>query len=190
NMKWQLDPMHTSVTFQVRHMSFFTITGSFSGVSGSVETNDQNFPTHILIEIDVNTISTNSDPRDTHLKSAEFFDAAKFPKLIFSSNQIQAKPVAYNLIDLLTGKRNPVKYIARGQLNMHGISQTIDLEFEIPSPPVKDLWQATRIGAIGETVIDRTKWGMNWNQAVPSLNNALLVSHAVKISFSTQLTLV
>ena len=187
-MKWQLDPMHTSVTFQVRHMSFFTITGTFSGISGTVETDNQNLPIRILIEVDVNTISTNSEPRDTHLKSAEFFDAAKFPKLVFSSNQIQLKATAFNLMDVLTGKKNPVKYIARGQLNMHGISQTVDLEFEIPSPPVKDLWQANRIGAIGETVVDRTKWGMNWNQAVPSLNNALLVSHAVKISFSTQLT--
>lgn len=187
-MKWQADPAHTAVTFQVRHMGMFIVTGTFASVSGSVDTSAENFPQRIQIEVETSSIQTGNDARNAHLLSGEFFDAVKNPKLVFQSTDISLKPAPFSLANLFSPKKAP-SYVARGSLTMRGVSQMVELEFDIPTAPFEDPWQAKRIGARGSTLIDRTKWGINWNQNVASVGT-LLVSNEVRIGFNAQFTLV
>jgi polyisoprenoid-binding protein YceI len=187
-MKWQADPAHTAVTFQVKHMGTFIVAGNFATIAGSVETTADCFPQSIQIEIDANSIQTGNDARNAHLLSGDFFDVEKSPKLSFQSTDITLKPVAFSLASLFGAKKVPM-YLAKGNLNMRGVSHPVELEFEIPNAPFEDPWQAKRIGARGNTVIDRTKWGISWNQNVASIG-MLLVSNDVKIGFNSQFTLV
>jgi polyisoprenoid-binding protein YceI len=169
-------------------MGVFTVTGSFGTATGQVTSGDDFVPQRIQIEVDAGSLQTGNSARDGHLSSPEFFDVAQFPKLTFQSSDISLKPVGFSFAQLFAPKR-PVLYVARGSLAMRGVAHPVELEFEIPHAPIEDPWQARRIGARGSLVINRTKWGMNWNQTVQSVG-ALLVGNEVVVSFNTQLTLV
>lgn len=87
--RWVLDPAHTEVKFKVKHLVISTVTGQFTSVSGTVDTTKADFAdAHIRFEADVDSITTNNEQRDGHLKSADFFDAANHPKLSFVSTSV------------------------------------------------------------------------------------------------------
>src|ERR1700744_1583173 len=84
--KWTIDPMHSEVLFKVKHLMITNVTGSFGTFEGSAETNSDDFSDAVIkFSADINSVDTNQAQRDTHLKSADFFDAEKFPKLDFTS---------------------------------------------------------------------------------------------------------
>ncbi len=187
-MKWQIDPAHTSVTFQIQHMGVFIVTGSFGSVAGGVITNDAYLPQRIQLEIESASIHTGNDARNAHLLSPEFFDAQQHPKILFQSAAIALKPESFSLSNLFSPKKQP-RYVANGNLSMRGVVQPVNLDFEVPSEPFDDPWQAKRIGARGTTQLDRTRWGINWNQNTPVVGTMLL-GNEVRIAFNTQLTLI
>jgi polyisoprenoid-binding protein YceI len=84
--KWVIDPMHSEVNFKVKHLVISTLTGTFKSFEGELNTTDLDFKdASIEFSMDVNSIDTNQEQRDAHLKSAEFFDAEQFPKISFKS---------------------------------------------------------------------------------------------------------
>src|ERR1700709_11765 len=84
--KWVLDPMHSEVQFKVKHLVISTVSGFFKNFEGSLETENDDFTdSKIEFTLDVNSIDTNQDQRDGHLKSAEFFDSETYPKISFQS---------------------------------------------------------------------------------------------------------
>src|SRR5919112_4584739 len=86
---WTIDPAHSHVEFAVRHMMITTVKGRFGGVTGTVRTDESNpANAQVEVEIDAATIDTRESQRDTHLKSADFFDVEKFPKLTFKSTRV------------------------------------------------------------------------------------------------------
>ncbi|HVA98764.1 MAG TPA: YceI family protein, partial [Bacteroidia bacterium] len=87
--KWVLDPTHSEMQFKVKHLMISTVTGQFNKFEGSFETEDENFSAaKAQISIDVNSISTNNEQRDGHLKTADFFDMTNFPKITFVSEKL------------------------------------------------------------------------------------------------------
>src|ERR1700712_662647 len=96
--KWVLDPMHSEVQFKVKHLVISTVTGSFKTFEGSVETEGDTFEGAIAeFSLDVNSIDTNQEMRDGHLKGAEFFDAEKYPKITFKSTSLTDDKLTGNL---------------------------------------------------------------------------------------------
>src|SRR5580693_192566 len=88
--KWTLDPAHSEVEFKIKHMMISTVSGKFSKFDASVETDGENFTTaRVTFTIDVDSISTNNEQRDGHLKSVDFFDTANFPKITFVSTKYE-----------------------------------------------------------------------------------------------------
>jgi polyisoprenoid-binding protein YceI len=84
--KWVLDPMHSEVQFKIKHLVISTVSGFFKNFEGQLETENDDFTdAKIDFSLDINSIDTNQSQRDEHLKSAEFFDAEKYPKLSFKS---------------------------------------------------------------------------------------------------------
>ena len=92
-IKWNLDPTHSEITFKVKHLMISTVTGQFKNfnLEGETETNDFNTAKKIEFTADVNSIDTNNEQRDAHLKSADFFKAEEHPQMKFSGNKYEAQ---------------------------------------------------------------------------------------------------
>src|SRR6187549_1469422 len=91
NVKWAVDPMHSEIQFKVKHLMITTVTGSFQKFNIEAETADENFTSanSVVFTADVNSISTSNEQRDTHLKSADFFDAEQFGELRFEGSNYE-----------------------------------------------------------------------------------------------------
>ena len=150
---WDLDPAHTSVQFSVRHLMVSNVRGEFGKVSGTVQA-DEADPTRSKIEaeIDAASIDTRIEKRDTHLRSADFLDVAKYPKITFVSTKIEAAGAGH--------------FKVSGDLTLHGVTRPVVLDVEGPTPEIKDPWGKTRAGAQATTKINRKDFGINWNQAL------------------------
>src|SRR6476469_1685693 len=88
--KWILDSTHSEIQFKVKHLMISSVTGQFNQFKATVETDGEDFTTaKVHFEADVNSISTNNEQRDVHLKAADFFDAENHPQLIFESKKME-----------------------------------------------------------------------------------------------------
>ncbi len=87
---WSIDPVHTDVSFTVRHMMVSKVRGKFHGVSGSIVLADDAFESEVTAEIDMASIDTGNAQRDEHIRSADFFEVTKYPKTTFRSTAVRA----------------------------------------------------------------------------------------------------
>jgi polyisoprenoid-binding protein YceI len=152
---WQIDPVHTSVEFTVRHMMISNVKGQFESTSGTITANG-NDPASAKIDatIDASSIDTRVAGRDVHLKSADFLDVAKYPTITFKSTKVEA-----------TG---PDKWKVTGDLTIHGVTKPVVLEVEGSGAPIHDPMGHTRAGASATTKIKRSDFGLMWNKALES----------------------
>jgi polyisoprenoid-binding protein YceI len=169
---WTIDPAHSSAQFAVRHMMVSTVRGDFSKLTGKVEY-DPAKPgaTKIDATIDVSSIDTRVSARDNHLKSADFFDVAKYPTMSFVSKSVE--PVGAGKLKVI------------GDLTMHGVTKQVALDVDGPSPVVKDQ-QGARTGATATAKLNRKDFGLTWNQVLEA--GGLAVSDEVNITLDLELT--
>jgi len=168
--KWILDPTHSEVQFKIRHLMITHVTGSFGKFSADVETTDENFETaKINFSAEVDSITTNNEQRDGHLKSADFFEASKFPTLTFVSTKFER----------ISGE----EYQLSGDMSFHGITKNIKLHVE-HGGVIKDPWGNTRTGFTVEGKINRKEFGLVWNAATEA--GGLVVGEEVKIHVSVE----
>lgn len=166
---WQLDPVHSSVEFAVKHLMIATVKGSFSGFESSLVVDESPTSAKVTAKIDAATISTKNDQRDAHLRSADFFETEKYPTIEFGSTRIVGDTSGeFQLI---------------GNLTMHGVTKeiTLDATFEGQG---KDPWGGTRIGYSAKAKIRRSDFGLTWNQALEA--GGVVVSDDIKISVEAQ----
>ena len=168
---WKLDPAHSHAEFKVKHMMISNVKGSFSSLSGTL-TEHATDATLSSVEatIDIATISTGDAQRDTHLKSADFFDVEKYPAMTFKSTQV--KP------------NGDSGYDVTGDLTMHGVTRQQTFAVEGPTPPTKDPWGNTRIGLSATAKINRKDYGLNWNAALEA--GGVLVGETVSVTLEVQ----
>lgn len=169
---YTIDPAHSVADFKVRHLMITNVRGEFSGVSGTVVVDHEN-PANSKIDakIDVNTIQTRDAQRDTHLKSADFFDVEKFPTITFVS-----KKVSKNASD---------DYAVTGDLTIHGVTKEVVLDVEEVTPEAKDPWGNVKAGAAAKTKINRKDFGLVWNVGLET--GGVLVGEDVQIHLDLQL---
>jgi polyisoprenoid-binding protein YceI len=168
---YNVDPAHTSVQFRVRHL-FTTVTGRFETFDGKIIF-DEKEPAKTRVEgsIDVATINTNVKKRDDHLRSPDFFDVAKFPKITFQSSSVT---------DLdPSGKKGKMQ----GTLTLHGVSRPVVLDASFLGRG-KDPGGHERAGFHGTTTINRKDFGLTWNKALES--GGLLVGDDVTIEIDVE----
>ena len=168
---WKLDPAHSHAEFKVKHMMISNVKGSFSSLSGTL-TEHATDATLSSVEatIDIGTVSTGDAQRDTHLKSADFFDVEKYPTMTFKSTQV--KP------------NSDGGYDVTGDLTMHGVTRQQTFAVEGPTPPTKDPWGNTRIGLSATAKINRKDYGLNWNAALEA--GGVLVGETVSVTMEVQ----
>lgn len=168
---WNFDPAHTTAEFKVKHMMITNVKGQFTSVTG-VLTLDENDITNSRVEasIEAASITTREADRDTHLKSADFFDVEKFPTLTFASTRVTQNG---------TGDLE-----VEGDLTIHGVTRKVVFAVEGPTPPGKDPWGNTRLGASATTKINRKDFGLMWNAALET--GGILVGDQVSITVDVE----
>lgn len=168
---WKIDPVHSIAEFRVRHMMISNVRGHFTGVSGTLTYNEVDAAqSNVEASIDVATLDTRDPQRDTHLKSAEFFDVDKFPTLSFHSSRI--------------ARRADGTLTLSGTLSIHGVSREVEFTIEGPTPPVKDPWGNERIGVHAATKINRGDFGLTFNAVLET--GAVMVGEEVAITLELE----
>jgi polyisoprenoid-binding protein YceI len=170
--QWVIDASHSNAGFTVKHMMITNVRGEFTQLEGKVSW-DPKKPeaTQIEATIDVASISTREEKRDGHLKSPDFFDVEKFPKITFKSKSVKAKSA-----DELS---------VTGDLSIHGVTKEVVLEVEGPSAKATDPFGNVRVGATASTKIKREDFGLVWNAALEA--GGVLVGNDVKITIDISL---
>lgn len=165
---WVLDPVHSELTFKVKHMMISNVKGEFKDFSIDV-VGDDILKSTINTKIDASSINTNNTDRDNHLKSADFFDVDHHKDLSFNSTSIKHK--------------GDDEYEIKGILTIKGISQEVSLEMEFGGIN-KDPWGNEKAGMSINGKLNRKDWGLNWNAALET--GGMLVSEDVRISGEIQ----
>ena len=170
---YEIDSAHSSAQFAIRHLMVSTVRGDFRKVTGMANVDEKDV-TKSTIEatIDVASINTGIEKRDEHLRSPEFFDAAKYPTMTFKSKKIE--------------KAGEGKLKVTGDLTLHGTTKEVVLDFEGNLIPIKDPMGKTRIGGMATTKINRKDFGLAWNKALET--GGVVVGDEVTITIDTELT--
>jgi len=148
--EYTIDSAHSAASFGVRHMMVSTVPGTFSKVAGKITYDPKNLAaSKVEATVDVSTISTREPKRDAHLKSPDFFDAAKFPVISFRSTK-------------WTQEGGKLK--VAGELTIHGVTKPVVLDVEGPAAEVKGPTGGFMIGASATTKISRKEFGLTWNK--------------------------
>jgi polyisoprenoid-binding protein YceI len=162
--KWNLDPTHSEITFKVKHMMISNIKGNFTNFTAEIDADDDTFKNaKTTATIQVSSISTHNADRDTHLKSAEFFNAEANPTITFESDALN---------DSITGN-----------LTVNGVTKPVTLDVDFGGINV-DPWGNTKAGFSFEGKINRKDFGLNWNAALEA--GGVMVSEEVKIAGELQ----
>lgn len=169
---WNIDPEHSNVGFKVRHLMVSNVKGSFDKYAGTVDINDKDITkSKVEVSIDTSSINTNVQKRDEHLRSADFFDVAKFPAMTFVSKKV--------------AKAGKDKLKVTGDLTLHGVTKEVVLDVEGPSNESKDPWGNIRRGASASTKINRKDFGLVWNKALET--GGVAVGDEITISLEIEM---
>lgn len=169
---WALDPTHSEVQFKIKHLMITNVTGSFDVFDVSAQTEAEDFAkAKISFTADVNSISTNNEQRDNHLKSADFFDAEKFPQIKFTATK-------NDNVD------NDGSYNLYGDLSIRDVTKPIKLSVEFGGV-VKDPYGNIKAGFTINGKINRKDFGLTWNAVTEA--GGVVVSDEVRIAAEIQL---
>jgi polyisoprenoid-binding protein YceI len=170
-VKWVIDPVHSEIQFKVKHLMITTVTGYFKTFNLEVETEGDDFTTASRIEFtaDINSINTNNEQRDTHLKSADFFDAANHSQLRFIGRSYREAGGDYEL---------------EGDLSIRGTTKPITLKVEYGGVVV-DPYGQTKAGFTVDGKVSRKEFGLMWNAVTEA--GQIVVSDDIRIHCEIQL---
>jgi polyisoprenoid-binding protein YceI len=166
---WNIDIAHSGINFSVRHMVFAKVRGRFDAWSGTIALDDQD-PLHskVDVSIDAASINTGNADRDNHLRSPDFLDTGKFPKLRFQSTRIDKVGSGYRI---------------HGALTIRDVTRELVLEAEDLGRG-KDPWGNERAAFSATTSIDRRDFGLKWNQLLET--GGVLVGEKIEIELEVQ----
>jgi polyisoprenoid-binding protein YceI len=169
---YKIDAAHSEVTFKVKHLMISTVTGKFTQFDATLEKGDQDDLTaaRITFEADIESINTNNEQRDAHLKSEDFFAGEQHPKLTFTSTSID--------------KKSDDEYLMHGNLTIRGVTKLIDLKVEY-NGEVVDPYGQTKCGFEINGKISRHDFGLTWNAVTEA--GGVVVSDEVKLHLNIQM---
>lgn len=171
---WQIDPAHTQVEFEVRHMMFAKVRGRFGAFEGRIELGPEG-DTHdaqVAVGIEAASIDTGQEKRDEHLRSGDFFDVERYPELVFKSTAVR--------------RSDDATLYVTGDLTIRDVTRSVELEVSETGSGI-DPWGNQRMGFHASTTIDRRDFGLTWNQALET--GGVLVGNEVEIAIEGQAVL-
>ncbi|OJT27557.1 protein yceI precursor [Archangium sp. Cb G35] len=169
--EFTIDSAHSAANFSVKHMMVSNVRGAFSKVTGTANIDEKDI-TKSTVEavIDATTINTNEPKRDEHLRSADFFDTAKYPTITFKSTKVEKAGQGLKVT---------------GDLTMHGVTKPVVLEAEGFTTEAKDPWGNTKRGGSATTKINRKEFGLGWNSVLET--GGVAVGEEVTITLDLEL---
>ena len=168
---WTIDPSHSDVSFTVRHMMISKVRGNFRTFEGTITTAEDITASAVSVSIDLSSIDTNSEQRDNHIRSADFFEVEKYPTMTFTSTSIKAKGD---------------DWIITGDLTLKGITKSVDLATEL-SGFGPDAWGGYRAGFSAKTEISRNDFGVDID--MPLDGGGVVIGDKISISLDIEAVL-
>jgi polyisoprenoid-binding protein YceI len=172
NVKWSVDPTHSEVQFKVKHLMITTVTGYFQNFSVEAESEDEQFSSakNVVFTADVNSINTNNEQRDTHLRSADFFDVESHGEIRFEGTNYE--------------KTGGDDYKLQGNLTIKGVTKPVTVNVEFGGIVV-DPYGQTKAGFTVTGKISRKEFGLTWNAVTEA--GSVVVSDDIKLNAEIQL---
>lgn len=168
--KWVIDTAHSEVEFKVKHLMITNTTGKFKNFEATVESQNDDFTkSKINFSASIDSIDTRDESRDKHLKSEDFFNAEKFPKLSFEGTSFMHKDGDH--------------YVLEGNLTIRDITKPITLDVEFGGI-TKDPWGQTKAGFTVKGKLSRSAYGLKWNAITES--GGVVVSDEVRVNVEAQ----
>jgi polyisoprenoid-binding protein YceI len=168
---WNIDATHSAAEFKVRHLMISNVKGHFNKVSGVLTLNEADPTTSsVVATIEVDSIDTRDAQRDAHLKSADFFEADKFPTMTFQSTKVSVTGDSQGTVE--------------GELTIKGVTKTVVFDVEGPTAPSKDPWGNLRVGVEAKTKISRKEFGLTWS--APLETGGVMVGDEVAITLEVE----
>ncbi|HEY0936683.1 MAG TPA: YceI family protein [Trebonia sp.] len=167
---WVIDPVHSEVSFTVRHMMVSKVRGRFDKFEGTIVTTDDPLASTVTASVDLDSINTNQEQRDAHVRSADFFEVEKYPAMTFVSTAV---------------KQGEEGFIMEGDLTLKGVTKTVAFNLEVNGIG-PDAYGGTRIGFSAETQINRSDFGVTFNGPIPGVPGGTVVSEKVTINLEIE----
>lgn len=165
---WDVDPVHSDVSFAVRHMMVSKVKGRFGSFTGEIVTGDDLLDSSVTASIDLNSVDTNNDQRDGHIRSADFLDVANHPTLTYRSTGV---------------RRNGADYVVDGELSLHGVTRPVELYVEF-SGTGPDTYGGTRVGFSATATINRSDFGIDIN--MPLDGGGVVIGDKIQIAIEIE----
>jgi polyisoprenoid-binding protein YceI len=167
---YNIDPAHSVIGFSIRHLEIAWVEGRFKDFKGAIRL-DESDVTKSTVEFTakIESIDTGVEPRDKHLRTADFFDAAKYPEMSFRSTRVE--------------RRGRDGYVLHGDFTLKGVTKPVALPFTVTGA-IKDPWGNTRFGVAAQTKIDRRDYGITWGKVLE--NGGLDVGNEVTIDLQLE----
>ncbi len=169
---WKIDSAHSAANFSIKHMGFSNVHGHFGNVNGMVALDEKDFTkSTVNATVDVTTVDTGVAMRDTHLKSPDFFDTAKFPTMTFVGKKITASGDDYHLV---------------GDLTLHGVTKSVELTMDKPGKEQTGMdGKSIHRGFTATTSIHRQDFGLVWNK--PLSSGDMMLGDDVKVELDVEI---
>jgi polyisoprenoid-binding protein YceI len=167
---WAIDPVHSEVSFTVRHMMVSKVRGRFDKFEGTIVTAEDPLASSVTAAVDLSTINTGQEQRDAHIRSADFFEVEKYPEMTFVSTAVKTAEEGF---------------VLEGDLTLKGITRAVAFNLEVNGIG-PDAYGGTRIGFSAETQIGRSDFGVNFNGPIPGVPGGVAVSENVTINLEIE----
>ncbi len=167
---WAIDPVHSEVSFVVRHMMVSKVRGRFDKFEGSFTTAENPLDSTVTASVELASINTGQEQRDAHIRSADFFEVEKYPTMTFASTAVKA------------GEEG---FILEGDLTIKGVTRAVAFNLEV-SGFGPDAYGGTRAGFSATTVINRMDYGVSFNGPIPGVPGGVAVSENVTINLEIE----
>ena len=170
---WTIDPVHSEVSFVVRHMMVSKVRGRFDKFEGTLTTAADPLQSSVTAAVDLSSVNTGNETRDNHIRSEDFFHVEKHPEMTFRSTGIRPDGDGY-LLD--------------GDLGLHGVTRPVTFRLEVngfgPDP-----YGGTRAGFSATTEINRNDWNVSYNGTIPGAGAGVVLSDKVTINLEIEAVL-
>ena len=167
---WAIDPVHSEVSFVVRHMMVSKVRGRFDKFEGTIVTTEDPLASTVAAKVDLSSINTGQEQRDAHIRSADFFEVEKYPEMTFVSTGIRQAEEGFFL---------------EGELTIKDVTKAVAFELEV-SGFGPDAYGGTRCGFSATTQINRHDFHVDFNGPIPGVPGGVAVSENVTINLEIE----
>lgn len=167
---WAIDPVHSEVSFVVRHMMVSKVRGRFDKFEGTIVTTADPLSSTVTASVDLSSINTGQEQRDAHIRSADFFEVEKYPAMTFTSTGI---------------KQGEEGFVLEGDLTLKGVTKAVAFDLEVNGFG-PDAYGGTRVGFSAITQINRKDFGVSFDGPIPGVPGGAVVSDAITVNLEVE----